>query len=332
MDNLIKANDTIRKIAAIHPEFTPITPADKPLFEEFFAKEPFNYGNSWPYIIQGMYGIGELNLGYKYYDGKNLAAVCVYPRVEFPDEVVFYWVRPMGPQILQIMDRYTTEFITQLNIPTSITKVFESDYKKLLEMGFEPIENLPWHPTAPAEDDSYPEIVNMVHDTVINTPKRKRIKKAVRQFEKISEIITVHEIVTTADREKAWHVAERFFKQDLISLEHNLSTQYDYYNIIFSSIQPQHHVYLIQKGDLPVGFFDYYQMNDDTACAYASLMLREIVPTLEDFTMIWLFKHLDEKGIKYLNQGGSETEGMDQYKRKFVLHEDKMMYWCVRTK
>ncbi len=330
MDSLDKANTLFSTICAGNPHITPITPDDGPLFMTFFQNEPISYGNSWPYIVQGMYGLGPYNMGYKYYDGTNLSALSINSLIEHPETMVLYWVRPMGPTAETEINTLAEAFLSTYNMPTSVTKIFKSQYDKLIELGFSEIEVLPWHSSAPMEDDSHPEIVNNVEKTVLNTDKKERIKKAVKQYEKISEFVTVKPIQSQADSDVAWDVACKFFKQQLPSLTANLSSRNDYHNLIYIQNEPQYHNFIIYKGDEAVGYFDYYEYNKEYACAYASLMLRQIVPNLEDFTMIWLFNHLHNLGITYLNQGGSETEGMDDYKKKFVVESENKMYWCVK--
>lgn len=330
MNQFETANNLFAKISEENPHITPITPEDRHIFIDFFKNEKYSYGNSWPYIVQGMYGIGPHNLGYKYYDGKNLAAISINARIEDPRVYVLYWVRPMGPNMMNIISTLADSFLKTYNLPTAATKLFETQYNDLIKLGFTDVLHLPWHSTAPMEDDTHPEVINDVEKTVTNSDKKERTKKAVKQYERINELVEVKPVITKADLDAAWQVACAFFEQQLPSLTSNLSSKNDYYNLIYLQNDPQYHKFLIYKGNNPVGFFDYYAYNETYACAYASLMLRQVIPNLEDFTMIWLFNEIHKKGFKLLNQGGSETDGMDDYKKKFSVHSEQRMYWCIK--
>jgi hypothetical protein len=69
-------------------------------------------------------------------------------------------------------------------------------------------------------------------------------------------------------------------------------------------------------GRRPVGFTVWDQVNDDFANGLINLADISITG-LSDFQIVTLCRLLKEKGVKYLNVGGSETESLDLYKRKF---------------
>ena len=115
---LKKANEILLSISKRNKNITPITPQDYDLFNEFFSNEPHTYGNSWSYIIQGMHGLGDNNLGYKYFDGKNLSAISIHPKIEHPEQLAMYFVRPMGKGMMKIIaelgKKYKEEFELQI--------------------------------------------------------------------------------------------------------------------------------------------------------------------------------------------------------------------------
>ncbi len=121
---LEKVNSIIKNIADENQFITPITLADYPLFESFFDLETkHTYGNSWIYVTQGTFGIGPEKLGYKYYDGKNLCTLSIYPKIEQPDTIMLYWVRPMGEGVLPIIAKIANQFKQKYGICYSVKKI-----------------------------------------------------------------------------------------------------------------------------------------------------------------------------------------------------------------
>lgn len=326
------ANQVLNSISKNNSNFSKIEPSDKELFDRYFKNERHTYGNSWVYLLQNMYGIGDNNLGFKYYDGENLSAVCVYPKIEEPSTLVFYWIRPMGKNIIKVLIEQSKIIKDRFNLPVVVTKIFPDQADELIKsQSFGSIENFIWHSSAPAEDDTYPEIITDVKETLSNASKKDSIKKALKQYEKINKKVKVLDVNTDKYEEEAWSIAKKFFKQSITSLSHNISTEFDYYNIIFNrpKLDKNYYLKLIVHENNPVGFFDIYLMDEKYACTYASLMLREKIPNLDDFATIYTCKLLDETGHRYLNVGGSETEGLNYFKNKFQVHSVNTMNWVV---
>jgi len=66
-----------------------------------------------------------------------------------------------------------------------------------------------------------------------------------------------------------------------------------------------------------VGFFAYEWVDVQSVGVYASLAARSITG-LSERLMLELIDDLSRIGARWANLGGSETEALDQYKRKYA--------------
>lgn len=73
---------------------------------------------------------------------------------------------------------------------------------------------------------------------------------------------------------------------------------------------------LFFDGRRPLGFAVWDQINSETANSFINLADISVTG-LSEFQTVTLCQYLQEKGVKYLNVGGSETQGLDKFKRKF---------------
>jgi hypothetical protein len=331
-EKFLQANRLIEEIAATNKNITPISQTDYPLFQQFFSCQNHTYGNSWSYITQGMYGIGRNKLGYKYYDGENLSAVCIYPKIEQPKINIFYWIRPMGKTILQKIVDFSRHLLIKRNLPTYVKKIFKEQFNYLKIKGFKDISKFPWHTSAPAEDDTYPEIIINVKETLSNKSRTRELKNSFKRFNGLNKIITVSLAKSAQDLTEAWKMVNKFFKQKITSLTSNISTKYDYYNIIFSPPLRNYTLFLIKTNNSDIkatcGFFNVARQTAKFFSSYAALMLRKKYKNLNDFSIIYTCKYIFQRGGEYLNVGGSETEGLHVFKRKFAVENENKMYFA----
>ncbi len=329
MKNLTKANKLIEQLAEKDNRITPITPKDENLFAKYFKSEPHTYGNSWTYVTQGMYGIGPHGLGYKYYDGKNLSTVCVYPKIEQPDLHCFYWVRPMGSKILDIIDTYSKELLSTQSMPTYVKKIFKDQFQSLVKKGFKDTSKFPWHTSCPSEDDTYPEVIIDVKGTLKNKNKSRMIKNIFKRCRSLSLKVKIVKIENEEQRTSAWEVVNYFFEQDIKTLGHNISTPDDYLNPLYSSINKDHDIFLIMEHSFTRGVFDLNKIDNQYYSSYAALMLRETLHNLNEYSVIYSCNLILKKNGSYLNLGGSESRGLDLFKNKFEVKRLNQMQWAT---
>lgn len=330
MKNLAKVNKLIEDIAKKDKRITPVTLKDLPLFQKFFKKEPHTYGNSWTYVTQGMYGIGPYGLGYKYYDGENLSAVCIYPKIEQPDLYCFYWVRPMGKGILDIIDIYAKQLLKTQSLPTYAKKIFIKQFEYLQKKGFRDTSKFPWHSSSPSEDDTHPEQIYSVKRTLSllsKPPRTSNIRKSYRKALKIEK----NNKVTISDKDFeriAWQITVNFFNSDYIKNKKiNVSDETDYYNQIFNPLKKNtisRTIFYINNE--PLSYYIAEQQDTNYTSVYALITLRDRIEYLTDYMY---FKLLEICTTQYLNMGGSEDEGIHNFKRKFKPISENQMKWTA---
>lgn len=332
MLNLTKANKLIEQIAASNEFITPVTLDDFELFQSFFDKEPHSYGNSWTYVTQGVYGIGPNNLGYKYYDGENLSMICVYPKIEDPETNVFYWIRPMGKDVVEKIVKFSEEILKKHNVYSYVKKLFKKDFERISSKGFSVVDKFPWHSLAPSEDDTFPEQILDIKKTLRafeEESKRKNVRKSYIKSLKIES----EKKVSLSDsnfEEDAWIISEEYFKSSNIrGSKTNFSSKYDYYNLIFQNNSDNN----LKKGvlyldDAPYGYYFGEKNASGYFSLYAMLTLWNKIDYLSDYIVQYILNELSNTS-KYFNFGGSEEIGMHKFKKKYLPVKSQKMYWAT---
>lgn len=328
--DLSKANQILSKLASQNPNITPVTIDDSELFQSFFDKEPHTYGNSWTYVTQGVYGTGPNNLGYKYYDGKNLSMITVYPKIEQPDIHAMYWIRPMGPTITDKIASIAKKVKEKYKSPTYAKKLFKNQYDQLISQGFSDIINFPWHSSCTAEDDTYPEQIFNIKETLsrLNSEPRKssfrEMYRRAQRLEKNNQIqISQNQFQIVAPK-----IAKSFFEMDTITNSNkNFSHKEDYFNPIQNNPKRKS---LIQKivhiNNKPLAFYILEKQTSEYSSLYAQLIIREKIKNLADYLFFHIF---NTTNTKFLNLGGSEDDGIRQFKEKYKPSKYQQMYWAT---
>lgn len=333
MTKLRKANNLIEKIRKIYPQITPITRKDYSLFQKFFQKEPHTYGNSWTYITQGMYGIGKNNLGFKYYDGKNLAAFCIYPKIEDPLVNAVFWIRPMGENIIEIINTISKEIFEKFHLPIYVKKILKKQFRHLLKNGFKTVLKFPWHTKCPLEDDSYPEHILDLKQTVNIAEKLGKTRQLNRSFCYYNQIkkdpsITFKSVFKHQREVK--RILDVFFEEKRKTDPFNVSKPTDYYNL-FEEPAINHKIIekIIFMNNRPVAFYFIEKQNKEYASQYAMISLRKISNHIADYLMFDMINILQKGNTKYLNLGGSEKSTLNDFKKKFRPVKENKMYWAA---
>ncbi len=334
MLDLKTANEIIEKIAQKSEKISPITKDDFELFKKFFNKEKHTYGNSWSYITQGMYGIGPEKKGYKYYDGENLSAMVVYPRVENPEDHAFFWIRPMGPSITKKITQLSQEILNLYDIPIFVKKIFQNQKNKLIKGGFNEIEDFPWHPKVPSEDDVFPERILDIQNTLQTAKKlgrTRQLNRSLKIYEKYKNNPDLKIQSISQNKAHTIDLIHRFFKWQHNNKKLNVSIPYDYFNLIENSHTENVLEGLIYIKDNPVGLYYAEKQKAPHASLYASITDRDFSNDIIDFLIFHLLNKLNSeaKGIKYLNLGGSEQKSLDEFKQKFKPTSSQSMHWAV---
>lgn len=335
--NLEKANSIISKIASDYKYITPIALADSVLFEDFFAREVrHTYGDSCIYLTQGTYGIGPKKLGYKYFDGKNIAVLTVHPKIEDRNILMMYWARPMGTDILNIIIRLTEEIRQKYGIYSYVKKLFPEQYQYLLQHGFNNAREFPWHSSAHSEDDTYPEIVYNREKTLsaicdaTRSSSLGRVKRGMAKIKRDHKIEII-DFDNCDFKKNAWGVVNKYFlERERLADKVNVSVPADYYNMIFYNHALNVHRKILFVDGKPMGLsIVEYNNKFDIANIYCCLALREHHKYLMDILKLSIF---ERQTSKYINSGGSEDPGMHEFKRKYKPIEKNVMYTATNHK
>lgn len=328
MKDLSKANAFITELSKKYPHISPITQEDQHIYDKFFDKSEHTYGNSWLYIIQGMYGIGAEGLGYKYYDGEDLISICFYPRIENPDEVAFFMVRPLGENVAEKVSELGKFVKENFDVTVYAKKLFKDQYDELIEVGFKDIKENPWHSVAIAEDDTYPEIIIDVNKTIEKATNLGRVHQLRRSLSNYTKIINDNKYVYKSYfdyADDALELLDKFFNQR----NYLISSPTDYHNIMKKKYNVNYFESLVYEDFKVIGGYISQEQNNSYASLYATITDRSENNYLSDFIIFHLLHNLQNKGIKYLNLGGSEFSSLQDFKKKYLPFKEQKMYWAT---
>lgn len=332
--NFKKANEISKEICKKIKSISPLSKSDIDLYYKFFQKDRYTYGNGWSYVTQAMNRIGRSGLGYKVYDGKNLISFVVYPNLEYPKKVSIYFIRPMGENPLKTIVEIEKKLRgLKIIYPIYVKKIFNDQKELLMKEGYKNISFLPWHSEIIAEDDTYPELII---DPVVtlreleNKSRNHSLRQSFRDAETMAKRNKI-EIKSEGFEKYAYKITQQFFKfiQSKKGKDLNISTSHDYYNMIYNNPnRPNLIKELVYVDGKPLGYYVIEETsNKKYSNLYALIILRNVQKRLSDYTMFHLIRNLN---TKYLNMGGSEDEGLDNYKRKFQPVKEIKMHWVVK--
>lgn len=107
-----------------------------------------------------------------------------------------------------------------------------------------------------------------------------------------------------------------------------LSTEENYYNMIFNNPSPNLNRKVIYVDGNPVGFYLTEIGKDGITNFYATINLRKRINYLSDFAII---RVISETQTRFLNLGGSENKEMHNFKQKFKPVKENKMHWVAFT-
>jgi hypothetical protein len=175
-----------------------------------------------------------------------------------------------------------------------------------------------WDRNAPHDDDTFPEIVVSLQDLFRALHERggplRRLRSQLRRFELLKLNVEISTIPQTGFS-RVVEMLESHFEADSSYVE-------SYINMlrILSRSTPTdtwRHFVPVVEGE-PVGLFVYDRIDEMSAGVYASVASKHY-PGLGETMMLKLFERMRWEGVAFANLGGSETEGLRNYKRKFTL-------------
>lgn len=343
----------------------PITENDAQLYSEFFQKDKreFCYANSWFYLTQAVNGVGKHSypLGFKYLTDNCLITVGIFES-SFTKKMHFHIVNPLGEEVTKNVDELAQALYNITETPVYIKKIEDSLVQELMEKSTycqiekknDNLSPYSWHKDAPLEDDTYPEIIIEINATLNLPRKENQGKDKYHRFENRNKGNSIEWIdVDENNIEDAKLIIKKFFKYKFKNFfiymiksffrykKNDISTPDDYSNMITTIPQGEINKDYIKKiiyiNKKPLAFVCTEQINHESCHGlYANVCLYQESKWLSEYVMIETSKLLNDLGIRYLNMGGSETKGLDDFKRKFLPKperkfpsEEKNSYWIV---
>lgn len=337
--NLVGLVKVLQKLLKEEKAITPITRADRDLFLRFFSIEAHpQYGKSWAYLTQAVNGhrLGY-PLGLKYHFNDILIPIGYFPRPA-TNELTwhFHLVRPMGDWTAGSQFLRLCQSLRELSGTHVYVKKLIVEERNLLQAstGFKPIREYPWHALAIEEDDTFEEVVLDTNQTLrlLETIGSNQVKDHYRRF--IKRYVNVEWKEYGADLHAvAWSIVQQFFRH-LSARRAHLSVPEDYLNMISSlplgSNGVDYFAYLLYIEGQPAGFCLAERLCESTcAGVYANIALREDFPYSSEFLIVELIRKLQLAGINTVNLGGSETNGLHDFKMKFRPIKQEKMHWII---
>jgi len=314
---------------------SPITQKDAKLFRDFLAKEKTKtYGNSFYYLCQAANGTGSEKLGLKYFDGEMLAPIGVFNRGSFNSRCHFHIIHPIGKFDYKKIKSVSEAMLNFSGNPVFIKKITKEQQQELLDNGFSPIENYPWHTQALEEDDTFPEQVVDIRATIKRAEGNRKCDtrdKYKRFLSKYEQDLSIKDL-TPRNRVEAKKVVRQFFSY-LESKKLHISSPTDFDNIIYNPpLGKNGKTYfsqLLYIKEKPAAFFAAEPISKDTAGLYANITFHQKYSYISEYLIVYICQLLKKAGYKYLNLGGSETSGLFQFKDKFSPVGYNKMHWVV---
>ena len=316
-----------------------ITSKDRTLFRSFRDTDPNpGYGNSFYYICQAVNGLGPDGLGIKYFDGRMLVAIGIGDRFSLGGSWHYHVTNPMGEFNAENLLTLSRHLLELSGVPVFVKKLTLEERDTLLQSGFSPIEDYPWHAQAMEEDDTFPEQILDV-DVVLeklNAHEYSSLKRNYRQYHaKFGERTTWEPLGKDHSEDNSTEadaIVQEFF--DYLDVKQlHISRPSDYDNIIhYPPLGANGKAYfsmLARVDGEAAGFFAMEPVSQDTAGLYASIALHRKFSYLSEYMIVKCCEVLKEAGYRYLNLGGSETSGLFGFKEKFSPVAQKRMYWVV---
>ncbi|AEP10257.1 hypothetical protein MICA_1948 [Micavibrio aeruginosavorus ARL-13] len=119
---------------------------------------------------------------------------------------------------------------------------------------------------------------------------------------------------------KAMRAAQKYWEGSMVLRELDDMDLSTYYTMLFSVIQKWPHLFgglVFLRGDFPVGFTVYDRPYMGTSNLLANLS-DAMISGLADFQVVETCRAMAADHIAWMNFGGSETETLDKFKRKFM--------------
>jgi len=281
------------------------------------------YASTWTYLTQAVNGYGlHLNdLGYLFRDGDGIAFVNLFARPR-DGKMCWHLVSPLRLNSVAIL-RVVERFRAALPGPVYLKKI-APDLAAALHQhtGFEDAATSPWHPDAILEDDTYPEVVAHVSRTseLMQTSSSELANKLRRFDRRIAGRQIEWRPVTAENSDDARQVIQRFFEHKRAS-HIDISEPADYENMLrYPACRPESDLVrqLLYADGRPLALLVLERIIDSSVFGlYCNISLYPELRYLSESVVSYGLHLAAMSGAGAVNMGGSESAGLDTFKRKF---------------
>jgi len=305
--------------------------------------------------------------GLIYYDGDNMFGIGFFKKNLQERSGHLHIIAPRGKSWLKAVENFIEKFRASGQFPKTsiyIRHLHGPQYKKMISAGYEPISVDPWHPIAPSEDETFNHRFIKIKDIIdydqgghiivkplTTDDNRDFRRKTLMAYNRFLNFLARNELkyrieIYRPDNHK--ELAKNMIIEHFKTLGNAVgSTPQDYFNLIdYIPKRPdddfvKHVGFLIGGGEkIPISLFIGEGINKDTAALYATFALRNESSIRERFdpigytaisqyVYIRMFDLLNSRSYKHVDLGGSEVEGLNNFKRQLGASE-KITYWAVK--
>lgn len=303
---------------------TPITATNAQQVNAFLEQTATDeYAGTWTYLTQAMNGFAlRLNpLGYFLRLDSGMAFVNIFAR---PTDGTHCW-HVISPFALATADiaQLCQRLVGALNAPVYLKKLPHDLVGSLSAVtGFRAATDAPWHSAAPLEDDTFPEQVIRVVDALnlLETATSEIANKLRRFARRVATRRLVWRQITDEQVADARCVIRQFFEHKR-TMHIELSHPLDYENMLLYPA-PRGVGDLIRQvlyvDDVAMAVLVMERIGrSDAFGLYCNISLYPVVRYLSEAVVAHGLRLLSSFGAGSLNFGGSETLGLQSFKRKF---------------
>jgi hypothetical protein len=302
----------------------PISLGDAPEIQNMLTSvHEARYASTWTYLTQAVNGYGlHLNdLGYLLRDNGGIAFSNLFVRPT-DGQMCWHLVSPLRLEpsaVAACVERLRSARAA----PVYLKKVNPDLAAALREYpGFADARVAPWHPDAILEDDTYPEVVAELSrvSELMSTSSSEFANKLRRFDRRIAGRDLQWCDVTTANSDDARQVIQRFFEHKQTS-HVDISEPADYENMLRFPAPRSGTDFVRQilyADRQPLALLVLERIIDSTTFGlYCNISLYPELRYLSEAVVSHGFELAAARGAEAVNMGGSESVGLDTFKRKF---------------
>lgn len=294
------------------------------------------YADTWTYLTQATNGwaMKTNRCGYFIRQGKDLCIGGLFRRPR-DKRLAVHLVNPMGDGRVALVRTFCQRVAGRF--PVYVKRADNELYEELSESGdFHWQPEFAWHADAPEEDDTFPE-VELEVNTSLALFAAGRTNPVLAQLARFRNRVKGMELawlpVSSLREEDARQVVAQFFRHK--EERHiDISQPTDYENMICYPRPRASQRTLIREvcyiGGTVAAFLVMERIGDTEVLGlYCSIALYQKFPCLSEFVIQRALELANAHGYRYLNLGGSESEGLHRFKMKFKPVHTEKRNWLV---